>query len=266
MSWGSSTRAGVPTSQITHSQAGNQCRLSAESAAGAVNKQVQNRLSRDHEQPRARSGRGGEAEGSENPALETPAPRGLPPSPSRAPAGCVPARPLSDFLGRPPPRDPSGRCPGSSPRSLGSPGARGGNSGRARPRPAPRPALPARKDREDEQRRQSREGEQPERGQPSGGRDELTVPALYPSGPEVWAPYPLYPAELAPALPPPAAFTYPASLHAQEGGSIAALCLVRKWMQTHRGVRSCGCAGSLRPRLLLRAGSLGSSEYCVPGV
>ncbi|XP_057361146.1 RNA-binding protein with multiple splicing isoform X7 [Manis pentadactyla] len=44
---------------------------------------------------------------------------------------------------------------------------------------------------------------------------ELTVPALYPSGPEVWAPYPLYPAELAPALPPPAAFTYPASLHAQ---------------------------------------------------
>ncbi|XP_052018809.1 RNA-binding protein with multiple splicing isoform X2 [Apodemus sylvaticus] len=44
---------------------------------------------------------------------------------------------------------------------------------------------------------------------------ELTVPALYPSSPEVWAPYPLYPAELAPALPPPAAFTYPASLHAQ---------------------------------------------------
>ncbi|XP_072481611.1 RNA-binding protein with multiple splicing isoform X6 [Notamacropus eugenii] len=43
---------------------------------------------------------------------------------------------------------------------------------------------------------------------------ELTVPALYPSTPEVWAPYPLYPAELAPALPPPA-FTYPASLHAQ---------------------------------------------------
>lgn len=44
--------------------------------------------------------------------------------------------------------------------------------------------------------------------------DELTVPALYPGSPEVWAPYPLYPAELAPALPPPA-FTYPASLHAQ---------------------------------------------------
>ncbi|XP_040180509.1 RNA-binding protein with multiple splicing isoform X1 [Rana temporaria] len=42
---------------------------------------------------------------------------------------------------------------------------------------------------------------------------ELTVPALYPGSPEVWAPYPLYPAELAPALPP--AFTYPASLHAQ---------------------------------------------------
>lgn len=44
--------------------------------------------------------------------------------------------------------------------------------------------------------------------------DELTVPALYPSSPEVWGPYPLYPAELAPALPPPA-FTYPASLHTQ---------------------------------------------------
>ncbi|NP_001083477.1 RNA binding protein with multiple splicing L homeolog [Xenopus laevis] len=43
---------------------------------------------------------------------------------------------------------------------------------------------------------------------------ELTVPALYPGSPEVWAPYPLYTAELAPALPPPA-FTYPASLHAQ---------------------------------------------------
>ncbi|NXA27188.1 RBPMS protein, partial [Ibidorhyncha struthersii] len=43
---------------------------------------------------------------------------------------------------------------------------------------------------------------------------ELTVPAPYPSSPEVWGPYPLYPAELAPALPPPA-FTYPASLHAQ---------------------------------------------------
>ncbi|XP_044873773.1 RNA-binding protein with multiple splicing isoform X1 [Mauremys mutica] len=47
---------------------------------------------------------------------------------------------------------------------------------------------------------------------------ELTVPALYPSSPEVWAPYPLYPAELAPALPPPA-FTYPASLHAQVIGT-----------------------------------------------
>ncbi|KAK2519968.1 hypothetical protein Q9233_011756 [Columba guinea] len=47
-----------------------------------------------------------------------------------------------------------------------------------------------------------------------GFSDELTVPALYPSSPEVWGPYPLYPAELAPALPPPA-FTYPASLHAQ---------------------------------------------------
>ncbi|XP_062305977.1 RNA-binding protein with multiple splicing-like [Osmerus eperlanus] len=43
--------------------------------------------------------------------------------------------------------------------------------------------------------------------------DELTVPALYPSSPDVWASYPLYPAELSPALPP--AFTYPSSLHAQ---------------------------------------------------
>uniref|UniRef100_A0A673CZS2 RRM domain-containing protein n=1 Tax=Sphaeramia orbicularis TaxID=375764 RepID=A0A673CZS2_9TELE len=41
----------------------------------------------------------------------------------------------------------------------------------------------------------------------------LTVPALYPSSPDVWASYPLYPAELSPALPP--AFTYPSSLHAQ---------------------------------------------------
>uniref|UniRef100_A0A3B4ZCG9 Uncharacterized protein n=1 Tax=Stegastes partitus TaxID=144197 RepID=A0A3B4ZCG9_9TELE len=38
---------------------------------------------------------------------------------------------------------------------------------------------------------------------------ELTVPALYPSSPDVWASYPLYPAELSPALPP--AFTYPSS-------------------------------------------------------
>ncbi|TWW63130.1 RNA-binding protein with multiple splicing [Takifugu flavidus] len=47
------------------------------------------------------------------------------------------------------------------------------------------------------------------------GRDpyELTVPALYPSSPDVWASYPLYPAELSPALPP--AFTYPSSLHTQ---------------------------------------------------
>ncbi|XP_021179435.2 RNA-binding protein with multiple splicing isoform X2 [Fundulus heteroclitus] len=44
-------------------------------------------------------------------------------------------------------------------------------------------------------------------------QDELTVPALYPSSPDVWASYPLYPAELSPALPP--AFTYPSSLHAQ---------------------------------------------------
>lgn len=43
--------------------------------------------------------------------------------------------------------------------------------------------------------------------------DELTVPALYPSSPDVWASYPLYPAELSSALQP--AFTYPSSLHAQ---------------------------------------------------
>ncbi|XP_037117549.1 RNA-binding protein with multiple splicing-like isoform X1 [Syngnathus acus] len=42
---------------------------------------------------------------------------------------------------------------------------------------------------------------------------ELTVPALYPGSPDVWASYPLYPAELSPALAP--AFTYPSSLHAQ---------------------------------------------------
>uniref|UniRef100_A0A3B3RPK7 RNA-binding protein with multiple splicing-like n=1 Tax=Paramormyrops kingsleyae TaxID=1676925 RepID=A0A3B3RPK7_9TELE len=42
---------------------------------------------------------------------------------------------------------------------------------------------------------------------------ELTVPALYPGGIDVWAPYPLYPAELSPGLP--AALTYPSGLHAQ---------------------------------------------------
>ncbi|XP_028929411.1 RNA-binding protein with multiple splicing isoform X1 [Ornithorhynchus anatinus] len=51
---------------------------------------------------------------------------------------------------------------------------------------------------------------------------ELSVPALYPSSPEVWAPFPLYPADLAPALPPPA-FTYPASLHAQSSLSLLGL-------------------------------------------
>uniref|UniRef100_A0A8C0SWA6 RNA binding protein, mRNA processing factor n=1 Tax=Canis lupus familiaris TaxID=9615 RepID=A0A8C0SWA6_CANLF len=91
---------------------------------------------------------------------------------------------------------------------------------------------------------------------------ELTVPALYPSSPEVWAPYPLYPAELAPALPPPA-FTYPASLHAQvpspspavrlcprpllyhlsqEGSSNSALCLVSKWIQMHKAISHGRCA------------------------
>uniref|UniRef100_A0A8C9WQT2 RNA-binding protein with multiple splicing-like n=1 Tax=Scleropages formosus TaxID=113540 RepID=A0A8C9WQT2_SCLFO len=50
---------------------------------------------------------------------------------------------------------------------------------------------------------------------PLGSREtyELTVPALYPGGADIWAPYPLYPAELSPALPP--AFTYPSALHAQ---------------------------------------------------
>ncbi|KAJ8262308.1 hypothetical protein GJAV_G00165000 [Gymnothorax javanicus] len=53
-------------------------------------------------------------------------------------------------------------------------------------------------------------------GPPFISRDpyELTVPALYPSSPDVWAPFPLYPAELPPALTP--TFTYPSSaLHAQ---------------------------------------------------
>ncbi|XP_016114785.1 RNA-binding protein with multiple splicing [Sinocyclocheilus grahami] len=39
---------------------------------------------------------------------------------------------------------------------------------------------------------------------------ELSVPALYASSPEVWASYPLYPAEL-----PPPAYAYSSSLHAQ---------------------------------------------------
>ncbi|KAB5518349.1 hypothetical protein PHYPO_G00164750 [Pangasianodon hypophthalmus] len=42
---------------------------------------------------------------------------------------------------------------------------------------------------------------------------ELTVPGLYPSNPDVWASYPLYPADLSHTLAP--AFTYPSSLHAQ---------------------------------------------------
>ncbi|NXW05843.1 RBPMS protein, partial [Fregetta grallaria] len=50
--------------------------------------------------------------------------------------------------------------------------------------------------------------------EPGGYRLWLTVRGGYPSSPEGGGPYPLYPAELAPALPPPA-FTYPASLHAQ---------------------------------------------------
>ncbi|EDM09158.1 similar to RNA binding protein gene with multiple splicing (predicted), isoform CRA_f [Rattus norvegicus] len=66
---------------------------------------------------------------------------------------------------------------------------------------------------------------------------ELTVPALYPSSPEVWAPYPLYPAELAPALPPPAAFTYPASLHAQDLHGGRENCLLVVLCLAHARVR-----------------------------
>ncbi|VFV29863.1 rna-binding protein with multiple [Lynx pardinus] len=69
---------------------------------------------------------------------------------------------------------------------------------------------------------------------------ELTVPALYPSSPEVWAPYPLYPAELAPALPPPA-FTYPASLHAQKQYHLPltrATLLGQKLLQVSRAERA----------------------------
>ncbi|KAI2646440.1 RNA-binding protein with multiple splicing [Labeo rohita] len=40
--------------------------------------------------------------------------------------------------------------------------------------------------------------------------DEFTVPALYPSSPDMWASYPLYPTEL-----PPPAYAYSSSLHAQ---------------------------------------------------
>ncbi|XP_067256414.1 RNA-binding protein with multiple splicing isoform X1 [Chanodichthys erythropterus] len=49
-------------------------------------------------------------------------------------------------------------------------------------------------------------------GLPCVSRDpyEFTVPTLYPSSPDVWASYPLYPAEL-----PPAAYAYSSSLHAQ---------------------------------------------------
>lgn len=50
-------------------------------------------------------------------------------------------------------------------------GARGREKWASAPSPSPAPQpCPAREDREDEQRQQSREGEHPERGQPSGGR------------------------------------------------------------------------------------------------
>uniref|UniRef100_A0A8C1UI52 RNA binding protein, mRNA processing factor n=1 Tax=Cyprinus carpio TaxID=7962 RepID=A0A8C1UI52_CYPCA len=45
---------------------------------------------------------------------------------------------------------------------------------------------------------------------------EMSIPALYASSPEVWASYPLYPAEL-----PPPAYAYSSSLHAQSAGAAA---------------------------------------------
>uniref|UniRef100_A0A3Q3WTK0 RRM domain-containing protein n=1 Tax=Mola mola TaxID=94237 RepID=A0A3Q3WTK0_MOLML len=68
------------------------------------------------------------------------------------------------------------------------------------------------------------------------GRDpyELTVPALYPSSPDVWASYPLYPAELSPALPP--AFTYPSSLHTQ-----VTCTPIPSWPRPHRPISTTAC-------------------------
>ncbi|XP_047672415.1 RNA-binding protein with multiple splicing isoform X2 [Tachysurus fulvidraco] len=51
-------------------------------------------------------------------------------------------------------------------------------------------------------------------GPPFLSRDAYElVPGLYPSNPDVWASYPLYPADLSHTLAP--AFTYPSSLHTQ---------------------------------------------------
>ncbi|XP_053434735.1 RNA-binding protein with multiple splicing isoform X1 [Nycticebus coucang] len=117
-----------------------------------------------------------------SPGARPPSP-GLPPgarlSPSPlarpAPSPC-PDSP-SHFLSRPAPqsrRAPAAAAPLQPPQPAapaeGAPAPAEGRSGRA---PSPSPAsqpCPATKDREDEQRRQSREGEHPERGQPSGGR------------------------------------------------------------------------------------------------
>ncbi|XP_069001472.1 RNA-binding protein with multiple splicing-like isoform X2 [Embiotoca jacksoni] len=96
---------------------------------------------------------------------------------------------------------------------------------------------------------------------------ELTVPALYPSSPDVWASYPLYPAELSPALPP--AFTYPSSLHAQS-------ILCRRVRHLYSSLETSSYripstsrkfVGSRLQMELLRDGSPGSSaEVCVPDV
>lgn len=98
------------------------------------------------------------------------APAASPPPPRLRRLGPVPTPGLARPLGGPhPPRLPTAP-PGSSPAasSLDRPGE--GSKRASAPSPQPRaPARAATKDREDERRRQSREGEHPERGQPSGG-------------------------------------------------------------------------------------------------
>lgn len=93
---------------------------------------------------------------------------GLPPGPrlSRCPSVRRRLAPRAASLAPPAPPAAAAAARAPARRARG----REGKSGRARPRPAPRQPCPARKDQEDEQRRQSREGEHPERGQPSGGR------------------------------------------------------------------------------------------------
>lgn len=95
-----------------------------------------------------------------------------PPAPSPAPSS------PSHFLSRPPPQSRRGTPSRSPSQAATAPapapaarGARGREKWASSPSPSPAPQpCPAREDREDEQRRQSREGEHPERGQPSGGR------------------------------------------------------------------------------------------------